>query len=77
MTGIIAALCAHDDIRLFREYINDLPLSFIAPLGTDENCVGHNRIELCPGFSQPPVNRNLQQKSPNGSFGAKCRVFAG
>ncbi len=32
---VVPALAAHDDVRVARENINDLPLPLIAPLGAD------------------------------------------
>ncbi len=41
VTGIIPALAAHDNVRRAREDIDDLALSLVAPLRTDQNCVRH------------------------------------
>jgi hypothetical protein len=35
VTGIVPALIARNDIKPVRKQIDDLSLSFIAPLGTD------------------------------------------
>ena len=40
--GIVAALEAGDDVRPFRQPIDDLAFSFIAPLGADYRYVGHS-----------------------------------
>ena len=38
---VVATLRADDDVRFFGEEVDDLALAFVAPLGTDENCVRH------------------------------------
>ena len=35
MPGIVAALSAHDDVRLLRQNVDYFAFAFIAPLGTD------------------------------------------
>ena len=40
MSGICPALKAHDNIRLLREHIGDLPFSLIAPVGSND-CFYH------------------------------------
>src|ERR1700731_4635693 len=44
MAGIGAALEAHDDVGLFRQPVDDLALPFVAPLGADDDDIGHSRI---------------------------------
>ena len=39
VAGVGAALAAHHNIRLLGEHVNDLTLTFVAPLGTHENCI--------------------------------------
>jgi hypothetical protein len=41
MAGIVAALEAHDDIGLLRQPVDDLALPFVAPLGADDDNIGH------------------------------------
>ena len=41
MPGVVAALRADDDLSLFGEDVDDLAFAFVAPLGADENRVGH------------------------------------
>src|SRR2546430_14641847 len=41
MAGIVAALEAHDDVGLLRQPVNDLALPFVAPLGADDDNIGH------------------------------------
>ena len=48
VAGIIAAGVAHDDVRRFGEYVDDLAFAFVAPLGTDQNCVGHKFLQAAP-----------------------------
>ena len=41
MAGIVTALEAHDDIGLLRQPVDDLALPFVAPLGADDDNIGH------------------------------------
>ena len=41
MAGIVAALEAHDDVGLLRQPVDDLALPFVAPLGADDDDIGH------------------------------------
>ncbi len=41
MAGIVAALEAHDDVGLLRQPVDDLALPLVAPLGADDNNIGH------------------------------------
>ena len=43
VTSVVTALSADNDIGLFGEKIDDLPFSFIAPLGANHNRVGHEK----------------------------------
>src|SRR5581483_1929802 len=43
MAGIVAALEAHDDVGLLRQPVDDLALPFVAPLGADDDNIGHAR----------------------------------
>src|SRR5437588_6684033 len=48
MAGIVAALEAHDDVGLLRQPVDDLALPFVAPLGADDDNIGHLAgIPLC------------------------------
>ncbi len=68
MAGVVAALEAHDDIRLERQPIDDLAFSLVAPLGADHHDVRHCSIDL---------SRRRRTKNPgaacNGRTGAHCR----
>jgi len=44
--GIVAALKADNRVGVFGVEIDDLPLAFIAPLGSDHNDVGHGASPL-------------------------------
>ncbi|CAB5032202.1 unannotated protein [freshwater metagenome] len=46
VAGIVAALEAGNDLRTLRQKIDDLPFSFIAPLGADYNDPWHQRRSL-------------------------------
>ena len=41
VAGIVAALEAHDDVGLLRQPVDDLALPFVAPLGADDDDIGH------------------------------------
>jgi hypothetical protein len=41
MTGIMAALEAHNDVSLLRQPVDDLALPLVAPLGADDDNIGH------------------------------------
>jgi len=41
MTSIVAALEAHDDVGLLRQPVDDLALPLVAPLGADDDNIGH------------------------------------
>src|ERR1700732_2451680 len=48
MARIVAALETHDDIGLLRQPVDDLALPLVAPLGADDNNVGHfSAYSLC------------------------------
>jgi hypothetical protein len=64
MTGIVAALEADDDIRLLRQPVDDLALSLVAPLGTDDDNVGH--------FAGIPCKGEARLSTPNSKFVSLC-----
>ena len=39
--GVVAALGAHDDVRLLGEHVDDFAFAFVAPLGADQDRIGH------------------------------------
>src|SRR3981189_881760 len=41
MAGIVASLEAHVDICLLRQPVDDLALPLVAPLGADDDNIGH------------------------------------
>src|ERR1700704_5632159 len=60
MAGIVAALEAHDDIGLLRQPVDDLALPLVAPLGADDDNIGHFYRVPCnsSGFSMILPSRN-------------------
>ena len=44
VSGIVSAGGTHDHVCVFREIIDNLAFSFIAPLGTDNYGIGHFRV---------------------------------
>ena len=58
MAGIVAALEAHDDVGLLRQPVDDLALPFVAPLGADDDNIGHfadipSATHLCTSMIGP------------------------
>ena len=43
VTGVVAALKAHDGVGLLGEQVRELALALIAPLGADYHDPGHGR----------------------------------
>ena len=43
VSRVVSTLVAHDVVVLARNEVGDFTLAFVAPLGTDENCTGHER----------------------------------
>ncbi len=41
VAGIVAALETHDDVSLLRQPVDDLALPLVAPLGADDDNIGH------------------------------------
>ena len=68
MTGVVAALCADHDIGPLGQHVDDFAFAFIAPLGADENCVGHSNC-FRPGNKKP---RNV-----NSGWGARYLLAEG
>ena len=68
MAGVMAALKPHDDVGADRQPIDDLALSFVAPLGADNDNIGQRRL-LFRLFktSEAPAQR---QKAEPGLFAA-------
>ena len=51
---VVSTLVAHDVVVLARNEVGDFTLAFVAPLGTDENCTGHERSSFrCPAQARP------------------------
>jgi len=44
MPGVVAAGVADDDVRVFRQHVNDFAFAFVAPLGTDQIVFAINSI---------------------------------
>lgn len=56
MTSVVAALIASDNVEMRREYVNDLTLAFVAPLGTHHHNCRHVTaafLALRPQMSSP------------------------
>ena len=44
VAGVMAALKPHDDVGADRQPIDDLAFSLVAPLGADNDDIGHRRL---------------------------------
>jgi hypothetical protein len=44
VSGVVAALAADDDVGVIGEVIDDFAFAFVAPLGADENSIGHKNL---------------------------------
>ncbi len=69
MTGVVAALEAHDAGRLLGQPVDDLALAFIAPLGADDDDV------LAHGYSGE--NASVTQEARRHARRSLLRVFTG
>ena len=67
MAGVMAALEAHHDVGADRQPIDDLALSFVAPLGADNDNIGQRRL-LFRLFktSEAPAQRRKAEPGPLG-----------
>jgi hypothetical protein len=41
MSGIVSPLKTHDQVGMFSQQIDDLSLSLVSPLGSNDNKIGH------------------------------------
>src|ERR1700746_3820485 len=67
MAGIVAALEAHDDVGLLRQPVDDLALPFVAPLGADDDNIGHWRTNPSRNLRVTRARRLGQQVPSSGS----------
>ena len=51
--GIVAPLKANDEVAFRTEHIDDLALSFVAPLGADDDYIGH-ALSILRAVTQSP-----------------------
>ena len=63
VTGVVAALGADHDVRLFGQDIDDFAFAFVTPLGAHKNCVGGHSLFAA------------HKKTPKCKFGATCTLF--
>src|ERR1017187_3397130 len=73
MAGVVSTLTAHDNVRVRSENIDDLPLSFIAPLRPDQDCVRHNR--WAKNFPDASGGRIRDYRQTIGSEPSPARAF--
>ena len=68
MAGVMAALEPHHNVGAHRQPIDDLALSFVAPLGADNDNIGHRRLLFrIVKTSEAPAHR---QEAEPGLFAA-------
>ena len=59
MAGVMAALETNDDVGGERQPVDDLALPFVAPLGADNNDIGHRgSLSLVPQTQNPDASDN-------------------
>ena len=56
VAGIVAALGADHDVGLLSQHVDDFAFALIAPLGPDQNCIGHSSVGC--GDNKNPRNVN-------------------
>jgi hypothetical protein len=61
----VAALEAHDDVGLFRQPVDDLALPLVAPLGADDDNIGH--CDELPCFLLFQTMIKAETRPPSGS----------
>ena len=64
VAGVVAALKADDDIGLNRQPVDDLALTLIAPLGADDDDIGHCGGSNPDFFSRGPAFAARANKTP-------------
>ena len=62
VAGIRAALVAGDDVHFGSEKVDDLPLSFVAPLGADDDSYGHDSERIEQAEHAGPKRRALRRQ---------------
>src|SRR5260370_42590288 len=65
MAGVMTALETHHDVGANRQPIDDLALSFIAPLGADNDDIGQSRLLFrLLKTSEAPAQRRKAEPGP-------------
>jgi len=67
MAGIRPALETDNNVRIERQEIHNLGLTFITPLGTDYNTICHISFIFCDPTTQADYKLNTKTSCP-GSF---------
>ena len=58
--GVVASLEAHDHVRSERQPVDDLALPFVAPLGADNDDIGHSgSFSLVPQTRKTPATAKM------------------
>ncbi|MEY9271952.1 GNAT superfamily N-acetyltransferase [Bradyrhizobium diazoefficiens] len=68
VAGVMAALETDDDVRLLRQPVDDLALPFVAPLGADDDNIGHSRVIPIQSVSR----RHDPRGKPVPTFPGSC-----
>ncbi len=78
VAGIVAALKAHDDVGLLRQPVDDLALPLVAPLGADDDNIGHFAKFPC-NLIRPRQNTALSRSHARHlpDKGSGCSAQAG
>src|ERR1700744_2190613 len=76
MTGIVAALEAHDDVGLLRQPVDDFALPLVTPLGADDDNIGHFAGVPFATISASTTPGNAFQ-SPHSRAFAQSKIRAG
>jgi hypothetical protein len=69
VAGVVASGVADDDVRIFRQHVNDFAFAFVAPLGADQDCVCHKYLNFLRRRSSAALPTTI--KIPERKFGAK------
>jgi hypothetical protein len=72
VTGVVAALAADDDFGIIGEVVDDFSFAFIAPLGADENGIGHADLKMRQGHRQA---RGKAETSGECTDAVRVRLF--
>jgi hypothetical protein len=73
--GIIAALATDDNVGFCGKHIDDLPFPFVAPLGSNKNCVGHRKSKWAKNFPDASGGTHSGLPTNNMLTAVGCKEF--